>query len=76
MINKSYETLVNDFKNIGIKAGDVLVVHSSLKSMGNVDGGAETVIDAVLDAVGEEGTFAVSTMALIIGQEISCSIIC
>ena len=39
-MNNSYEILKSDFKNIGICQGDVLVVHSSLKSMGYVDGGA------------------------------------
>ena len=63
MINKSYETLVNDFKNIGIKAGDVLVVHSSLKSMGNVDGGAETVINALIDVLGKDGTLIFPTFS-------------
>lgn len=47
----------------GIEKGDVVLMHSALSSIGYVEGGAETVIDAVLEAVGEEGTFAVSTMA-------------
>ena len=47
----------------GIKEGDIVLMHSALSSIGQVEGGADTVIDAVLEAVGESGTFAVSTMA-------------
>lgn len=47
----------------GIQKGDVVLMHSALSSIGFVEGGADTVIDAVLEAVGAEGTFAVSTMA-------------
>ena len=50
------KSLINDLKNIGIKRGDILCVHSSLRSIGNVDGGANTLIDALLDVVGEGGT--------------------
>ena len=39
-----------------LNPGDVLVVHSSLKSMGHVEGGAECVIAALTDAIGPEGT--------------------
>lgn len=43
---------------LGVAAGDVLMVHSSLKSFGKVDGGADTVIDALLESVTEEGILA------------------
>lgn len=48
-------------RGLGIEGGDALVVHSSLSSFGRVDGGAGTVVDAVLDAVGERGTVAMPT---------------
>lgn len=47
----------------GIQKGDVILMHSALSSIGFVEGGADAVIDAVLEAVGPEGTFAVSTMS-------------
>lgn len=47
----------------GIQKGDVVLMHSALSNIGYVEGGADTVIDAVLEAVGSEGTFAVSTMS-------------
>ena len=52
----SFDILVKDLQNLGLKKGDTVVVHSSLKSMGNVEGGADTVIDALIEVVGEEGT--------------------
>lgn len=45
-----------DLKRLGVKPGDTLLVHSSLKSMGHVPGGAKTVIYGLLDAIGHEGT--------------------
>ena len=40
---------------MGIRPGDVLLVHSALSSIGYVEGGADSVIDAFCDAVGPEG---------------------
>ncbi len=48
-------------KRLGIKNGDTVLVHSSYKSLGNVKGGADAVIDAFLDAVGEDGTLIFPT---------------
>ena len=58
----SLQTLVSDLKSLGLKNGDVVVVHSSLKSMGMVDGGADTVIDALIKVVGEQGTVLFPTL--------------
>ena len=52
----SFEILCRDLRALGIREGDTLVVHSSLKSMGYVEGGAETVIRALREVLGEEGT--------------------
>lgn len=45
----------------GIKPGTVLALHSSMKSLGQVEGGPNTVIDAFLDVLGSEGTLMVPT---------------
>jgi len=50
------EDLTRSLKSAGIESGDILMVHSSLSRIGNVDGGAETVIRSFLDAVTVEGT--------------------
>lgn len=60
-MHASYEQLKQDLKNIGISAGDLLVVHSSFKSLGYVEGGAECVIAAFKDLLGEEGTLVFPT---------------
>ena len=49
---------------LGIRQGDTIIVHSSLKSFGQVDGGADTVIDALIESVGSEGTVVVPTLAM------------
>lgn len=46
---------------LGLSAGDTVVVHSSLSSFGKVEGGAETVINALLEVLGSEGTLVVPT---------------
>lgn len=48
--------LLEGFKKCGMKKGDNVIVHASLSSLGFVVGGAETVIRALLESVGEEGT--------------------
>src|SRR6476620_10567900 len=49
-------SLLADLQRIGIKKGDSLLVHSSLSKIGFVEGGPKTVIEALQEAVGEEGT--------------------
>ena len=41
---------------LGVKAGDEIEVHSSLSSFGYVDGGAQTVISALKEVVGVQGS--------------------
>lgn len=48
--------LITEFKNIGITKGMMLEVHSSLSSFEYVEGGAETVTDALMECVGETGS--------------------
>jgi len=53
--------LAAGFRAAGIGRGDVLMVHSSLSSFGRVAGGADAVIDALLEVVGPEGLVSVPT---------------
>jgi aminoglycoside N3'-acetyltransferase len=46
---------------LGLKKGDTVGVHSSLSSFGYVEGDADTVIDALLETVGERGNIVMST---------------
>lgn len=41
--------LIKDIQNMGLKKEDALMVHSSFKSIGEVDGGADTVVDAFME---------------------------
>jgi len=46
---------------LSVQQGEVIGVHSSLRSFGYVVGGADTVIDALLEVVGETGTVMMPT---------------
>lgn len=56
--------LARDLARLGIRPGDTVFLHSSLKSLGYVEGGASSVIGALQDAVGAEGTLLVPTYYL------------
>lgn len=47
---------------LNIQKGDVVLIHSSFKSMGHVEGGAEAVVSGFLSAIGEEGTLVFPTL--------------
>lgn len=48
--------ITDDLQKMGIHHGDILFIHSSLKSIGYLVDGPNTVINGILDAVGPEGT--------------------
>ncbi|HEX8346677.1 MAG TPA: AAC(3) family N-acetyltransferase [Actinoplanes sp.] len=50
-----------DLRALGVEPGDVLLCHSSMRSLGFVVGGPEAVVQALLDAVGPDGTVVVPT---------------
>ena len=56
-------TLVDHLKRLGIKEGDNLLVHSSLKSLGKVVGGPQTVIQALIESIGNEGTLLMPALS-------------
>ena len=49
------ESLTAAFRSMGMEQGSTWMVHSSLGAIGYVEGGAETVVKALLNAVGPEG---------------------
>lgn len=55
------ESLVGDLRALGVDTGMTLVVHSSLRAIGWVSGGAQTVVLALQDALGADGTLVVPT---------------
>jgi aminoglycoside 3-N-acetyltransferase len=54
-------SIVRDLQALGVAAGDTLVVHSSLSKMGWVVGGAQAAVEALLEAVGSNGTLLMPT---------------
>jgi Aminoglycoside N3''-acetyltransferase len=53
---RTRESIKNDLIKIGLKPDMVVIVHSSLSSMGWVCGGAVAVIQALMDVITPEGT--------------------
>lgn len=49
-------SLADDLRRLGVAAGDILLVHSSLSAIGWVAGGPVGVITALLDVLGANGT--------------------
>ena len=52
--------LLSDLHNMGLQSTDAVMVHSSMKSIGEVEGGADTVVDAFMEYFGE-GLFMTPT---------------
>ena len=50
------DRITEQLRDLGIQAGGVVLVHTSFRSTGPVDGGPAGLIDALQDALGERGT--------------------
>jgi len=48
--------LADDLARLGVRAGDTLMVHVSLRAVGRTEGGADGLLRALEQAVGETGT--------------------
>ena len=58
------QDITDGLRALGLVEGDAVEVHSSLSSFGQVDGGAATVVDALMEVVGEAGTLVMSAYPL------------
>jgi aminoglycoside N3'-acetyltransferase len=56
--------IVKKLKELGLLKRDIIEVHSSLNSFGEVKGGPETVIAALIDIVGDSGAIIMSAYPL------------
>lgn len=59
-----HEQMARDLAALGIKKDDTVLMHSSLSSLGHVEGGAETVIDTLLSVL-SEGTLLLPTLSYV-----------
>ena len=59
----SKQELKQDLLQLGVREGDCLLVHSSFKSLGGVEGGAEGFFDVLLSLLGQEGTLVMPTLS-------------
>ena len=50
------KTLRADLQALGLEFGDAVLVHAALRKVGPILGGPDTLIDALMDAVGPTGT--------------------
>jgi aminoglycoside 3-N-acetyltransferase len=55
------DSLTDGFRRLGIKQRQTVLVHSSLRAFGQVAGGAEAVVQALLTVLGPRGTVVVPT---------------
>ncbi len=57
------EEIIQKLREVGLERGDAVMVHTSLKRMGYVCGGAQTVIEALMEVVGKDGTIMMPTQS-------------
>ncbi len=57
----TYESLKQDIINFGIRPDEVIKIHSSMKKIGETEGGADTVLDVFCDYLGKDGLVVLPT---------------
>lgn len=55
------EGLASDLRALGLRAGQTVLVHASMRRIGWIPGGAAAVVAAIRDVLGTEGTVVVPT---------------
>jgi aminoglycoside 3-N-acetyltransferase len=58
------QEIVSGLRRAGLGEGQTVLVHSSLSAFGNVEGGAQAVIDALLEVVGTDGTLVMPAITI------------
>ena len=53
-------------RELGLGEGDLVHVHSSLRKLGPVEGGAEAILDALLEVLGPTGTLTLPTHTFLV----------
>ncbi|GKW45716.1 aminoglycoside N(3)-acetyltransferase [Planococcus sp. NCCP-2050] len=60
---QSKDTLKKQLHRLGFGAGDNVMVHSSLKSMGWIAGGAQAVVEALVETITADGTLVMPSQS-------------
>lgn len=55
-VEQPVTAISTDLRALGLAAGDLVMVHASLRRIGPVAGGADGVIDAIREVIGAKGT--------------------
>lgn len=64
--------IVKGLARAGMRAGDTVLVHSSLGRFGYVEGGADAVIDALIETLGQDGTLLMSAITTSTQMVVRC----
>jgi aminoglycoside 3-N-acetyltransferase len=63
------DEIIKGLRKLGMGNGDLVTMHSSLKSLGHVEGGAPTVIQALLETIGPQGTILMPAFTFPLGGQ-------
>lgn len=55
--------MAHDLASLGVRKAGILLVHSSLKSLGKLPEGPETAVEALIEALGSEGTLLMPALS-------------
>ncbi len=55
------QDIIKGLKQIGLKRNDIVLVHSAMRTFGLINGGTRTVVAALREILGEDGTLVVPT---------------
>ncbi|MED4280757.1 AAC(3) family N-acetyltransferase [Priestia megaterium] len=61
---RTKDTLKEDLRRLGLTQGMTIMVHSSLSSLGWVNGGSVAVVQALMETVTEEGTIVMPSQSV------------
>lgn len=57
------EQIKTGLSELGISSGDIILMHSSFKSLGEIEGGAKTFYQAFIELLGKDGTLVVPSLS-------------
>lgn len=57
------ENIISDLSKLGVSHGDVILMHSSYKALGSIDGGAKSFFEAFLELLGVDGTLILPALS-------------